>query len=105
MEENPYKAITRWFDNGNQLNIFLETKDEDKIQLLYKVDGLFALVKKYYKTANEKESALLMEFVLHGLSSYSLISKKIMEGKIEFKDLMGSMLNMSSEHFTEDDLN
>ena len=105
VEENPYKAITRWFDNGNQLNIFLETKDEDKIQLLYKVDGLFALVKKYYKTANEKESALLMEFVLHGLSSYSLISKKIMEGKIEFKDLMGSMLNMSSEHFTEDDLN
>jgi len=105
VEENPYKAITKWFDNGNQLNIFLETKDEDKIQLLYKVDGLFALVKKYYKTANEKESALLMEFVLHGLSSYSLISKKIMEGKIEFKDLMGSMLNMSSEHFTEDDLN
>jgi len=52
-------------------------------------------VKKYYKGANEKESALLMEFVLHGLSSHSMISKKVIEGKIEFKDLMGSMLNMS----------
>jgi magnesium chelatase subunit I len=53
-------------------------------------------VKKYFKHANDLESALLMEFVLHGLSAYSLISKKIVEGKIEFKDLMGSMLNMGT---------
>ena len=38
-----------------------------------------------------------MEFVLHGLSSYSLISKKVVEGKIEFKDLIGSMMNMSPD--------
>jgi magnesium chelatase subunit I len=102
-DENPYKAITRWFDAGNHLNTFLETKDADKIQLLYKVDGLHALVKKYFKTADEKENALLMEFVLHGLSTYSLISKKIVDGKIEFKDLMGSMLNMGSQAFNEED--
>ncbi len=39
-EDNPYKPITKWFDQGNNLNIFLETKDADKVQLLYKVDGL-----------------------------------------------------------------
>ncbi len=104
-EENPYKAITRWFDAGNHLDTFFETKDADKIQLLYKVDGLHALVKKFYKTANDKEAALLMEFVLHGLSSYSLISKKVLEGKIEFKDLMGSMLNMGSQAFSDEDFN
>lgn len=104
-EENPYKAITRWFDSGNHLNLFLETKDDDKIQLLYKVDGLHALVKKHYKTANEKENALLMEFVLHGLAAHSLISKKILDGKIEFKDLMGSMFNMGSQSFSDDDFN
>ena len=102
--ENPYKAIIAWFDNGNALNLFLETKDEDKIQLLYKVSGLHALVKKQYNTLNEKETALLMEFVLHGLAAHSLISKKVIDGKIEFKDLMGSMLNMGSEHFSEEDL-
>ncbi len=105
LTENPYKSITKWFDAGKNLNIFLETKDADKVLLLYKVDGLHALVKKFYNTANEKELALLMEFVLHGLASYSLISKKIVEGRIEFKDLMGSMLNMGNEHFSEDDLN
>jgi magnesium chelatase subunit I len=104
-EDNPYKAITRWFDAGNSLNNFFETKDEDKVQLLYKVDGLHALVKKYFKQANEKENALLMEFVLHGLAAHSLISKKVLEGKIEFKDLMGSMLNIGSQHFSEEDFN
>ena len=44
-----------------------------------------------------------MEFVLHGLSTYSLISKKIVDGKIEFKDLMGSMLNMGPQAFNEED--
>ncbi len=67
------------------------------------VDGLHAFVKKYYPQANDKENALLMEFVLHGLSSYSLISKKMLEGKIEFKDLMGSMMNFGAMNF-EDDL-
>jgi len=58
------------------------------------VDGLHALIKKYFKHAGEKETALLMEFVLHGLATYSLISKKIVDGKIEFKDLIGSMVNL-----------
>lgn len=100
-DENPYKAITAWFDSGNQLNVFFGIKDDDKVQLLHKVTGLHALVKKHFPNANEKENALLMEFVLHGLSTFSLISKKVVEGKIEFKDLMGSMLNLSSTAFDE----
>ena len=104
-EENPYKAILAWFDKGNSLNLFLESKDEDKIQLLYKVSGLHALVKKYFNTGNEMETALLMELVLHGLSAHSLISKKVIEGKIEFKDLMGSMLNIGTTDFNDEDYN
>jgi magnesium chelatase subunit I len=101
-EENPFKSITSWFDKGNQLNLFFNTKDDEKIQQLYKVDGLHALIKRYFKQASEKESALLMEFVLHGLASYSLISKKIVEGRIEFKDLIGSMVNLGSGTFSTD---
>jgi len=100
--ENPYKSVISWFDAGNTLNIFNETKDADKIQLLYKVNGLHSLVKKYFNTSNEKENALLMEFVLHGLAAYSLISKKHVEGKTEFKDLMGSMLNFGNATYNDD---
>jgi magnesium chelatase subunit I len=38
-------------------------------------------VKKFSRTPT-KESALLMEFVLHGLSAYSLLSKKVLDGKL-----------------------
>ncbi|NOT50527.1 MAG: magnesium chelatase [Chitinophagaceae bacterium] len=102
-DDNPYRSITQWFDKGNNLNISFNTSDKDKILLLYKVDGLHALVKKYFAQANESQSALLMEFVLHGLSSYSLISKKIFESKIEFKDLIGSMMNLGAKDYTEEE--
>jgi len=36
-----------------------------------------------------------MEFVLHGLSSYSLISKKVVENETRFSDLLGTMMNFS----------
>ena len=101
-DPNPYRPITHWFDKGNNLNISFNTTDKEKIQLLYKVDGLYALVKKYFAQANEAQSALLMEFVLHGLASYSLISKKIFESKIEFKDLIGSMMNLGNKDYEEE---
>lgn len=102
-DDNPYRPITHWFDKGNNLNISLNTSDKDKILLLYKVDGLHSLVKKNFPKANEEQAALLMEFVLHGLSSYSLISKKIFESKIEFKDLVGSMMNFNEKDFEFDE--
>ena len=102
--ENPYRSIISWFDKGNSLNLFFNTKDSEKMQMLFKVDGLHAFVKKYFKHANDFEATLLMEFVLHGLSAYSLISKKIVEGKIEFKDLMGSMLNIGNSSYQDEEL-
>lgn len=101
-EENPYRPVTAWFDKGNNLNLSFNTTDKEKIALLYQVDGLHALVKKYFSHANEAEAALLMEFVLHGLAAYSLISKKVFEGKIEFKDLIGSMMNLSNKSYEEE---
>jgi len=108
--ENPYKSVVGWFDSGNKVDILVDATDRQKTDQLYSVSGLHALVTKFHGLRSETEMALLMELVLHGLSSHSLISKKIIEGRIEFKDLMGSMLNfgsggMSEEDFNEDDFN
>ena len=102
-EENPYRPVTQWFDKGNHLHLSFTTFDKDKIVMLYKVDGLHALVKKFYPKANEDQAALLMEFVLHGLAAYSLISKRMFESKVEFKDLMGSMMNFEEKDFEYDE--
>jgi magnesium chelatase subunit I len=100
--ENPYKSISRWFDSGQGVEILFNLTDKQKIIELYKVDGLHALVKKYFPHSNEMENALLMEFVLHGLASYSLISKKVVDNKIEFKDLIGSMVNLGTGSYSSD---
>lgn len=100
--ENPYRSIVNWFDAGNHVDLLVNTKDADKLNQLYAVDGLHALVKKHFSHANEMESALLMEFVLHGLAAYSLISKKIINGTISFNDLMGSMMNLGNINFEDD---
>jgi magnesium chelatase subunit I len=101
-EENPYKPITGWFDRGHQLNIAFQTSDKERIHLLKKVDGLKDLVKKYFPHANEKQSALLMEFVLHGLSAYSLISKQVIGNQVGFRDLIGSMMNLGKKDLEEE---
>ncbi len=101
--ENPYQSITRWFNNGNHLELLNDLNDQQKIETLYQVEGLYALVKKHYPLANMQENALLMEFVLHGLAAYSLISKKSIDGKISFNDLMGSMMNFGQLDTDEED--
>jgi magnesium chelatase subunit I len=93
-EANPYKPITSWFDKGNMVHLYADMEDTQRITELYRVDGLHSLAKKFFKQASDKEVALLMEFILHGLSAYSLIHKNTIEGTVEFKDLMGSMLDM-----------
>jgi magnesium chelatase subunit I len=101
-DDNPYKSVIRWFDSGNGIDLFLNVTDKNRILQLYKVDGLHGIVKKFYPNGNESETALLMEFVLHGLAAYSLISKKVIENKIEFKDLMGSMVNLGTASYSAD---
>ena len=95
--ESPYKTVSQWFDLGNHINMLFHLKDNDRVKLLNTVVGLSELVLQYYPKATGKHKALLMEFVLYGLSAYSLISKKILSEKIEFRDLMGSMFSGEDE--------
>jgi magnesium chelatase subunit I len=89
--QSPYRNITQWFDLGNRVDMLLHLKDSERVKLLQTVDGLSELVLEHYPKASGKHKGLLMELVLYGLSAYSLISKKILAEKVEFRDLMGSM--------------
>ena len=90
---NPYRKITSWFDQGGNLNILTDITDKERYKLLDQVTGLSEMVTGQYPNLPKNEQYLMMEFILHGLSAYSLISKKILEGKIEFNDLIGSMMD------------
>ncbi|HWV68281.1 sigma 54-interacting transcriptional regulator [Chitinophaga sp.] len=93
--ENPYRSVIQWFDKGNSVQLLQDISDKQYDTTLSKVEGLKDLIKARFPKANNKEALLLMEFVLHGLSSYSLISKKVVENETRFSDLLGTMMNFS----------
>lgn len=104
VKSNPYQLIVDWFGNGNDLVMLNDANEEQYRNLLYKVDGLYGAVKQYYPKADEQQTALLMEFLLHGLAEYSLISKKGVEARgYNFGDILGSMMDMSFDDTHNED--
>ena len=50
---NPYQPIIDWFGKGNDIMLPNDCSDEQYRNALYKVDGLYGAVKKYYPKADE----------------------------------------------------
>lgn len=101
-DANPYTVITNWFSKGNMVDILSDIADEQYETILCGVPGLRDLVLKYHPKVQPREQLLLMEFALHGLSEFSLLSKFKLESGVQFKDMLSSMFNMNSQG--EDDI-
>ena len=101
-ETNPYQTIINWFAKGNVLDILNTASGNHYKTSLDKVPGLKEIINKYFKNQEEPAKSLLMEFLLYGLSEYSLISKFRLESGIQFKDMLSSMLTFGNEEDDED---
>lgn len=96
---SPYAEIVNWFNEGNKVDILQNAPQATYEKALLFVTGLNDLVKAYFPRATRQEQLFLMEFALHGLAEFSQLSKHRLETGIQFKDLLGSMMNfgMSEE--------
>lgn len=99
--ENPYREITQWFGKGNTIDILNNSSDQEYKDGLKSIPGLEKLVQSYHPKASLAGKFLMMEFVLHGLAEYSLLSKQGLASGLQFKDLLSGMLNIDS--FADDD--
>src|SRR6185295_18573732 len=90
---SPYAEIVNWFNEGNKVDIFQNASQSDYEKSLLYVKGLNELVKTHFPRATKQEQLFMMEFALHGLAEYSQLSKHKLESGIQFKDLLGSMMN------------
>ena len=101
---NPYLPVIDWFGKGHELMLLQDATDETYQEKLYGVDGLYSAIKGFYPNADNAQTILLMEFLLHGLSEFSLISKKgVQAGGYNFGDILGSMLDINFEEEEEED--
>jgi magnesium chelatase subunit I len=100
--KNPFKPITDWFSEGNVIDILNDLDDKEYRNRLRSIDGLDDLVEKVYPNFSENEKLFMMEFLLHGLSEYSLISKKTLQQGLQFKDLTDSLFNLDKFDFDDE---
>ena len=94
---SPYQAIISWFSKGNTIDMLTELSSDEYQIILYKISGLRELVTKYHPKVSGLDQLLLMEFALHGLAEFSLLSKFKLESGVQFKDMLSSMFTMSAE--------
>lgn len=95
-DANPYEPIVRWF-NSNELGMEIEESNKKYVDLLSSVTGLEKLVDRYVPGLEKTEKALYMEFVLHALAEYSLISKHILDKSFGFSDLLNSIFSAEDD--------
>ena len=91
---NPYKKIVDWFGDGNMVDILNDSSDSDHYKSLKEIPGLEELLDKYQKGVNSDTRKFLMEFALHGLAEFSMLSKHQLSRGLQFKDLLSSMFSM-----------
>lgn len=101
--KNPYLKIVGWFGEGNVMDILNDLPDKDYRNRLLAIDGLDELVERVYPSLEGNDKLFMMEFVLHGLAEFSLISKKTLERGLQFKDLTDSLFNLDDFKFDEDE--
>lgn len=92
-EENPYRSIIDWFANGNMLELTAALPEKEYRNLLSEIPGLRDCVKKYHPHTDDRETFLLMEFLLFGLSEYSLLSRHTDQDDVAFRDILGALLD------------
>ncbi|MDX2304932.1 MAG: sigma 54-interacting transcriptional regulator [Microscillaceae bacterium] len=102
-EKNPYKSITDWFGEGNTIDILSDFSHKEYTQNLQKVKGLSHLIEEYHGSESHDMKIFLMEFALHGLAEYSIISKNTLSTGLQFKDLLSSMFNMPTDFDLDED--
>ncbi len=101
--DNPYKEITNWFGDEHTVDLLTDYSDKEYEKTLKSVPGLEALVDKFHKKEDKAMKLFLMEFALHGLAEYSMLSKHTLARGLQFKDLLSSMFSLEDDEDDDDD--
>jgi magnesium chelatase subunit I len=102
-EKSPYKKITEWFGEGNSVDLLHDMPQSEFEKKIKSVPGLEALINDLHKGQDAGTKLFMMEFALHGLAEYSLISKHNLSAGLQFKDLLSSMFTLPRPGADEDE--
>ena len=96
VSKDPYGAIRLFFSSGNVLDVSIDATEKEYQEKLKSVAGLEKLVDSYKFPKEEK--FIMMELVLHGLSTLEVLNKELMESGFSFNDLLANMFDDLGEN-------
>ena len=86
-----FKEISLWFENGNEVDLINDSSQKDFESSLEKIPELRKTIETNDTIAKE-ETLLFMEYLLHVLAEYSLLDRKMLDHKFQFKDFFSSVM-------------
>ncbi|MEM7163453.1 MAG: magnesium chelatase [Bacteroidota bacterium] len=99
--DNVYRPLVDYF-SVNELELLSDATIKEYKETLENVPGLAAIVKKYIPKADSNTKLLMQEFIIHGLTEFSILSKHVMDTGLSFSDLFSSVFSNGDD---EDDYN
>ena len=102
-EKSPYKKVSNWFGDGNTIDLMNDSSQAEYEKVLKSIPGLLDLVNEFHKNKDPQSKIFLMEFALHGIAEYSLISKHNLTAGLQFKDLLSGMFTLPRPDQEQDD--
>lgn len=101
--KNPYTEITAWFAKGNEIDLLNDLSDKEYTARLKIIEGLKELVEFIHPKLKGKAQLFMMEFALHGLAEFSLISKQSLDKGLHFNDLLDNLFDPNKFMLDEDE--
>src|SRR5688572_2557493 len=102
-EKSPYKKISNWFGEGNTVDLLHDMSQVEFEKQINAIPGLRELIKEFHPNQDTATTLFLMEFALHGLAEFSLISKHSLTAGLQFKDLLSSMFTLPKPDEDDED--
>lgn len=103
-ETTIYKTVQGYFEAGNVIDLLTDTSDIEYAKQLDEVTGLRDLVLGKVIGVTKQDLNVWMEFILHGMAAYSLLSKFQLEQGNQFSDITSAMFNFGKEEDMDEDL-
>ena len=88
---DPYGTIRAWFSAGNEVDFLNEMSEKEFKKEIEKVAGLKKFVEQF--GLPKEDIYTYMELVLHGLASFSILSKDYLESRMSFADPLANMFD------------